>query len=56
LQIQPDNSKAMQLQNETNIELAKAINMFMQYRPTVAVETIERERNKYIQIIQNKGL
>ena len=52
----PDNSKALQQQNESNIELAKAIKMFMEYRPTVAVETIERERTKYIQIKQTQGL
>ena len=45
-------------QNQTEIynELAKAINLFMNYRPTVAVETIEREREKYIRIKQTSGL
>ena len=51
-----DNSKLIQQQNATNTELAKAINLFLNYRPTVAVETIEREREKYIQIKQTKGL
>jgi len=43
-------------QNDINAELTKAIKLFMSYRPTVAVETIEREREKYIQIKQTKGL
>ena len=52
----PDNSKALQQQSEANLALAKAINVFMEYRPTVAVETIEREREKYIRIKQTSGL
>lgn len=51
-----DNSELIKQQNEANINLANAINMFLLYRPTVAVETIEREREKYIQIKQTKGL
>lgn len=51
-----DNSKSIQQQSEINQELAKAINAFMVYRPTVAVETIEREREKYIRIKQTSGL
>ena len=52
----PDNSKSLQQQNETNLELVKAIKLFLEYRPVVAVETIEREREKYIRIKQTSGL
>ena len=52
----PDNSKALQQQNEANIELAKAINLFMNYRPAVAIDAIEREREKYLRIKQTSGL
>jgi hypothetical protein len=51
-----DNSELIKQQNEANLNLANAINMFLLYRPTVAVETIEREREKYIHIKQTKGL
>jgi hypothetical protein len=51
-----DNSELIKQQNEANLNLANAINMFLKYRPTVAVETIEREREKYIHIKQTKGL
>ena len=53
--ISPDN-KLLQEQNRINAELTKAITLLMTHRPTVAVETIEREREKYIQIKQTKGL
>lgn len=56
IQTLPDNSKLMKQQIESNIQLERAIMLFMQYRPRVAVETIEREREKYIQITQTKGL
>lgn len=46
----------MKQQIESNNQLERAIMLFMQYRPRVAVETIEREREKYIQITQTKGL
>ncbi len=52
----PDNSKALQQQSEANIVLATAINLFMKYRPVIAVETIEREREKYLRIKQTSGL
>ncbi|MBK6285753.1 MAG: hypothetical protein IPF54_26535 [Draconibacterium sp.] len=52
----PDNSQALMQQNEANIQLAKAIELFINYRPIVAVETIERERQKYIRIKQTQGL
>jgi hypothetical protein len=53
----PDNnSNLIKQQNDANIQLANAIRMFLKHRPTVAVETIEREREKYLQIIQTKGL
>ncbi len=51
-----DNSKLIRQQNEANLQLAKAIQMFMEHRPTVAVETIEREMKKYIKITQTHGL
>lgn len=51
-----NNSKALEQQNEANLALAKAISLFMEYRPVVAVESIERERNKYLQIKQTSGL
>jgi len=51
-----DNSKLIEQQNAINREMTKALTEFMKYRPTVAVESIERERTKYIQIIQTKGL
>jgi hypothetical protein len=51
-----DNSELIKQQNEANLNLANAINMFLLYRPTVAVETIEREREKYIHIKQTSGL
>jgi hypothetical protein len=52
----PETKKTTEQQNQINGELAKAIKLFMEYRPTVAVETIERERKKYIQIKQTQGL
>ena len=52
----PDNSQALMQQNEANIQLANAIQLFLNYRPRVAVETIEREREKYIKIQQTQGL
>ena len=52
----PDSSNSLQQQNETNLELVKAIKLFLEYRPVVAVETIEREREKYIRIKQTSGL
>lgn len=48
--------KAITQQNAINQELTKAIKSLIEYRPVVAVETIEREREKYIQIKQTKGL
>ncbi len=51
-----DNSKLIGQQNKINLEMTRAINKFMEYRPTVAVETIEREREKYIRIKQTHGL
>jgi hypothetical protein len=51
-----DNSELIKQQNEANLNLANAINLFLKYRPTVAVETIEREREKYIHIKQTQGL
>jgi TP901 family phage tail tape measure protein len=52
----PDNSKALQQQTEANLALAKAINLFMNYRPAVAIDAIEREREKYLRIKQTSGL
>ena len=52
----PDNSKALQQQSESNLALAKAINLFMNYRPAVAIDAIEREREKYLRIKQTSGL
>jgi len=51
-----DNSKLIEQQNKINLEMTKAINKLMEYRPTVAVESIEREREKYIRIKQTQGL
>lgn len=50
------NDELIKQQNETNAQLAVAITMFLKHRPTVAVESIEREREKYLQIIHTKGL
>ena len=50
------NDELIKQQNETNAQLALAITMFLKHRPTVAVESIEREREKYLQIIHTKGL
>jgi hypothetical protein len=56
IQTLPENSKLMQQYAESSAQLEKAINLFMQYRPRLAVETYEREKEKYIQITQTKGL
>jgi hypothetical protein len=50
------NDELIKQQNETNAQLAVAITMFLKHRPIVAVESIEREREKYLQIKQTKGL
>ncbi len=51
-----DNSKSLQQQNEINLELTRAIKLFMEYRPVVAISAIEREREKYLRIKQTSGL
>jgi hypothetical protein len=57
IQLLPNgNDELIKQQNETNAQLALAITMFLKHRPTVAVESIEREREKYLQIIHTKGL
>jgi len=50
------NNDAIQKQTRVNRDLTQAINKLLEYRPTVAVETIEREREKYIRIKQTHGL
>jgi hypothetical protein len=56
LAIAPSNAKLIEEQNKINTEMTKALRQFMNYRPTVAVETIEREREKYLRIKQTSGL
>jgi hypothetical protein len=56
LSVTPSNSKQIQEQNKINIDLTHAINELVKYRPRVAIDTIEREREKYIRITQTNGL
>jgi hypothetical protein len=44
------------VQNQILQDLANEINLLRKYRPTVAVETIEKELTKYIEIKQTSGL
>ena len=44
------------LQNQILQDLTNEINLLRKYRPTVAVETIEKELTKYVEIKQTSGL
>ena len=51
-----DKSGNQDFQNQILRDLTNEIYLLRQYRPTVAVETIEKERTKYIEIKQTSGL
>ena len=51
-----DKSGDQDFQNQILRDLTNEIYLLRQYRPTVAVETIEKERTKYIEIKQTSGL
>ena len=54
--ITPPNSSLIEEQNKINKELTQAIIELTKYRPALAIEAFEREREKYVRIKQTNGL
>ena len=56
ISVTPPNSSLIEEQNKINSELTQAIIELTKYRPALAIEAFEREREKYVRIKQTNGL